>query len=185
MTMWHVLYCIEDINKEKIRENRLIYLSETDSMTGVCNRGSGERKISRLLEAGVGGMLLLIDCDKFKSINDTYGHIVGDAVIIAIAETLQKVCGPKDIVMRLGGDEFAMFIPELVGKEEAEVFFEQLFTEISQIYIAEMGDRKIYVSLGAAICEENQGATFDELYRRMDSAMYESKKREGYCARIY
>lgn len=183
--LWHVLYCIEDIDKEKTREDRLIYLSEIDSMTGVCNRGSGERKISRLLEAGVGGMLLLIDCDKFKSINDTYGHIVGDAVIIAIAETLQKVCGPRDIVMRLGGDEFAMLIPKLVGKEEAEAFFKQLFTEISQIYIAEMGDRKIYVSLGAAICEENQGATFDELYRKMDSAMYESKKVEGYCARIY
>lgn len=183
--LWHVLYCIEDINKEKTREDRLVYLSEIDSMTGVCNRGSGERKISRLLEAGVGGMLLLIDCDKFKSINDTYGHIVGDAVIIAIAETLQKVCGPRDIVMRLGGDEFAMFIPKMVGKEEAEAFFKQLFTEISQIYIAEMGDRKIYVSLGAAICEENQGATFDELYRKMDSAMYESKKVEGYCARIY
>lgn len=183
--LWHVLYCIEDIDKEKTREDRLIYLSEIDSMTGVCNRGSGERKISRLLEAGVGGMLLLIDCDKFKSINDTYGHIVGDAVIIAIAETLQKVCGPRDIVMRLGGDEFAMFIPKLVDKEEAEAFFKQLFTEISQIYIAEMGDRKIYVSLGAAICEENQGATFDELYRKMDSAMYESKKEEGYCARIY
>lgn len=183
--LWHVLYCIEDIDKEKTREDRLIYLSEIDSMTGVCNRGSGERKISRLLEAGIGGMLLLIDCDKFKSINDTYGHIVGDAVIIAIAETLQKVCGPRDIVMRLGGDEFAMFIPKLVGKEEAEAFFKQLFTEISQIYIAEMGDRKIYVSLGAAICEENQGATFDELYRKMDSAMYESKKVEGYCARIY
>ena len=183
--LWHVLYCIEDIDKEKTREDRLIYLSEIDSMTGVCNRGSGERKISRLLEAGVGGMLLLIDCDKFKSINDTYGHIVGDAVIIAIAETLQKVCGPRDIVMRLGGDEFAMFIPKLVGKEEAEAFFKQLFTEISQIYIAEMGDRKIYVSLGAAICEENQGATFEELYRKMDSAMYESKKVEGYCARIY
>lgn len=183
--LWHVLYCIEDIDKEKTREDRLLYLSEIDSMTGVCNRGSGERKISRLLEAGVGGMLLLIDCDKFKSINDTYGHIVGDAVIIAIAETLQKVCGPRDIVMRLGGDEFAMFIPKLVDKEKAEAFFKQLFTEISQIYIAEMGDRKIYVSLGAAICEENQGATFDELYRKMDSAMYESKKVEGYCARIY
>lgn len=183
--LWHVLYCIEDIDKEKTREDRLIYLSEIDSMTGVCNRGSGERKISRLLEAGVGGMLLLIDCDKFKSINDTYGHIVGDAVIIAIAETLQKLCGPRDIVMRLGGDEFAMFIPKLVDKEEAEAFFKQLFTEISQIYITEMGDRKIYVSLGAAICEENQGATFDELYRKMDSAMYESKKEEGYCARIY
>lgn len=183
--LWHVLYCIEDIDKEKTRENRLIYLSEIDSMTGVCNRGSGEHKITKLLEAGVGGMLLLIDCDKFKSINDTYGHIVGDTVIIAIAETLQKLCGPNDIVMRLGGDEFAMFIPKLISKEEASTFFEQLFTEISQIHIEEMGERKIYVSLGAAICEENQGATFDELYRRMDSAMYESKKREGYCARIY
>lgn len=183
--LWHVLYCIEDIDEEKRKENRLIYLSEIDSMTGICNRGSGEHKVTELLNKGVGGLLLLIDCDKFKSINDTYGHIVGDAVIIAVAETLQKLCRKNDIAMRLGGDEFAMFVTGLTDREAATRFFERLFEEISKIHIIEMGERKIYVSLGVAICKNNEEITFDALYRKMDSAMYESKRVEGYSAKIY
>lgn len=183
--LWHVLYCIEIIDEEKRRENRLIYLSETDLMTGISNRGSGERKISELLSNRVGGMLVLIDCDKFKSINDTYGHHVGDSVIVAIAEALQKLCKEDDIVMRLGGDEFAMFIPEIVDKSHANDFFKRIFNNIDEIEISEMGDRKIYVSLGAAICLSGEETSFDQLYRKMDIAMYESKKQDGYCATIY
>ena len=60
-------------------------------------------------------MFCLIDCDKFKSINDTYGHSVGDKVIIAVAEKLRKTCRDSDVVLRLGGDEFAIFMPKNVG----------------------------------------------------------------------
>ncbi len=183
--LWHVLYCVEVIDEEKRRENRLIYLSETDLMTGISNRGSGEKKISELLRKRVGGMLVLIDCDKFKSINDTFGHNVGDSVIIAIADALQRLCGENDIVMRLGGDEFAMFIPEIVDEASANDFFERIFDSIDEIEISEMGDRKIYVSLGASICLTGKETTFDQLYREMDIAMYESKKQDGYCATLY
>ena len=65
----HVLFCIECIEKEKKRENRLISLAQTDLMTGLCNRGSGEKRITELLKEKTGGLLCLIDCDKFKSIN--------------------------------------------------------------------------------------------------------------------
>ena len=65
----HVLFCIECIEEEKKRENRLIYLAQTDLMTGLCNRGSGEKRITELLKEKTGGLLCLIDCDKFKSIN--------------------------------------------------------------------------------------------------------------------
>lgn len=183
--LWHVLYCVEVIDEEKRRENRLIYLSETDLMTGISNRGSGEKKISELLRKRVGGMLVLIDCDKFKSINDTFGHNVGDVVIIAIADALQRLCGENDVVMRLGGDEFAMFIPEIVDEASANDFFERIFDSIDEIEISEMGDRKIYVSLGASICLAGKETTFDQLYREMDIAMYESKKQDGYCATLY
>ena len=67
--------------------------------------------------------MCLIDCDKFKSINDTFGHAVGDAVIVAIAATLQNSCRSDDIVMRLGGDEFAIFVPTVTEKASAESFF--------------------------------------------------------------
>lgn len=68
------------------------------------------------------GLLCLIDCDKFKSINDTYGHAVGDKVIIAIAETLQKLCHDKNVAFRLGGDEFAIFMRALWSKRQRRNF---------------------------------------------------------------
>lgn len=121
--LWHVLYCVENIDEEKRRENRLMYLAQTDLMTGIRNRGSGENKITEYLVRKQCGLLCLLDCDKFKSINDTYGHVVGDKVIIAIADTLRKSCRDDDVVLRLGGDEFAVFIPGMLDKERAEAFF--------------------------------------------------------------
>lgn len=72
-------------------------------MTGIRNRGSGENKITEYLVRKQCGLLCLLDCDKFKSINDTYGHAVGDKVIIAIADTLRKSCRDDDVVLRLAG----------------------------------------------------------------------------------
>ena len=95
--LWHVLYCVENIDEEKRRENRLMYLAQTDLMTGIRNRGSGENKITEYLVRKQCGLLCLLDCDKFKSINDTYGHVVGDKVIIAIADTLRKSCRDDDV----------------------------------------------------------------------------------------
>lgn len=61
-------------------------------MTGIRNRGSGEEAITDLIKEGTKGLMCLLDCDKFKNVNDTYGHVVGDAVIIAVARSLQSVC---------------------------------------------------------------------------------------------
>lgn len=71
----HVLYCVECIDDQKKREDKLLYLAQTDIMTGISNRRSGEKMIERVLNNKVSGMLCLVDCDKFKSINDTYGHM--------------------------------------------------------------------------------------------------------------
>ena len=182
----HVLYCIEGIDEEKQRESKLRYLSETDRMTGLYNRGSGERKVIKLLGKNQAGLLCLIDCDNFKKINDTYGHAVGDQVIIAVADVLKKSCRDHDIVLRLGGDEFAMYIPGLTTKEQAHMFAERIFQELQKIVISEMEEEeKIYVSFGAAFSLEEEPLTFDQLYRNADSAMYHSKKKYGYYATLY
>ncbi len=181
----HALYCIESIEEEKKRENRLLYMAQTDLMTGICNRGSGERRIAALLKEGTAGLLCLIDCDKFKSINDTYGHIVGDKVIIAIAETIQKSCRDKDVIFRLGGDEFAIFMPGMVEQKTAEKFFERLFGNIKQIDIAEMQGKSITISMGACFYDGDEKVSFDHLYRNADSVMYQSKEKQGCSAMIY
>ena len=181
----HVLFCIGCIEEEKKRENKLLYLAETDLMTGLCNRGNGEKKITAFLKERTAGLLCLLDCDKFKSINDTYGHSVGDKVIIAIAEKLQKSCRDKDVIFRLGGDEFAMFMTGMVEQKAAERFFERLFQNIRQIDLAEMQGKKIEMSLGACFYDGDENVSFDELYRNADSAMYQSKKKQGYSYTIY
>lgn len=183
--LWHVLYCVENIDEEKRRENRLMYLAQTDLMTGIRNRGSGENKITEYLIRKQCGLLCLLDCDKFKSINDTYGHAVGDKVIIAIADTLRKSCRDDDVVLRLGGDEFAVFIPGMLDKERAEAFFDRLFSNIEHIDIAEMNGKHILLSLGACFYDGMDCITFDQLYRRADTAMYDSKKKQGYSATIF
>ena len=181
----HVLFCIECIEEEKKRENWLIYLAKTDLMTGLCNRGSGEKRITELLKEKTKGLLCLIDCDKFKSINDTYGHSVGDKAIIAVAKTLQKTCRDSDVVMRLGGDEFAIFMPKMLEQTVAEKFFERLFENIRQIDIIEMRGKSIEISLGACFYDGYEDVSFDQLYRKADRAMYQSKKQKGCSAVIY
>lgn len=184
-SLLHVLYCVECIDDQKKREDKLLYLAQTDTMTGISNRRSGEKMIERVLNNKVSGMMCLVDCDKFKSINDTYGHMAGDEVIVAIAHTLQKSCRDKDVVMRLGGDEFALFIPGVTDRKCANAFFKRLFENLKQIQIESIKDHPIIMSLGACIYDGKEELTFDELYCRADMAMYQSKKVEGYSATIY
>ena len=184
-SLLHVLYCVECIDDQKKREDKLLYLAQTDTMTGISNRRSGEKMIERVLNNKVSGMMCLVDCDKFKSINDTYGHMAGDEVIVAIAHTLQKSCRDKDVVMRLGGDGFALFIPGVTDRKCANAFFKRLFENLKQIQIESIKDHPIIMSLGACIYDGKEELTFDELYCRADMAMYQSKKVEGYSATIY
>ena len=137
--------------KQQFLEDKLLYLAQTDTMTGISNRRSGEKMIERVLNNKVSGMMCLVDCDKFKSINDTYGHMAGDEVIVAIAHTLQKSCRDKDVVMRLGGDEFALFIPGVTDRKCANAFFKRLFENLKQIQIESIKDHPIIMSLGACI----------------------------------
>ena len=86
--------------------------------------------------------------------------------------------------MRLGGDEFAMFIPGITETKDAESFTMRVFAKLKDIRIPEMGDEKIYVSMGEAFYNGEKDIDFDELYRNADSAMYKSKNNTGYCATL-
>lgn len=177
-----IVFAIEVIDEEKRREKRLLYLSEIDALTGLRNRGSGEREISDLLANGEEGMFCLFDADKFKSINDNYGHDVGDNVLKAIADCMKRSMRSGDVTMRLGGDEFAVYVIGIVDESSGRVVINRLFDEINRIDIPELGDRKITISLGAALFSERQPCTFAELYKRADIGVYASKKSAGNVA---
>lgn len=184
-TLKRVLWMVEVIDKEKRLRDQLQYLSETDALTGINNRGSGEGKIRQLIASGHGGMFILLDADHFKSINDTYGHGVGDKVLIAIARCLKSCFRENDVVMRLGGDEFAAYAPIVYTKDAGGIIIERFFDHINRIHIPEMEDRKIHVSVGVSFYSKTDTFPFEELYRRADVSTYRSKKTEGNKATFY
>ncbi|MGN1373290.1 MAG: GGDEF domain-containing protein [Candidatus Coproplasma sp.] len=183
--IWHVLFCVEVIDESKRRENYLQHLAETDIMTGLLNRGTGEKKVKDLLNRNVYGLFCLFDCDNFKAINDEFGHNVGDIVITNLAKCLKRSCKEKDIVFRLGGDEFAVYMPGLLSESVALNFFNRFFDNLSKVKIPQLGDKKISVSIGAEFFYKGKKITFDSLYRNADIAMYESKKVTGCKGTIY
>lgn len=172
----YVLYAVECIDEEKKKENHLLYLSQTDLMTGIYNRGYGEKMISELLETQKEGLFCLFDVDKFKQVNDKYGHIVGDKVLIGIAKALQKIKRKNDVVMRLGGDEFAAYFADIDSEKSASEIINRFFEEISEIHIEPMTEG-ISISLGAILYKG--GLTFDSIYKLADRGVYDSKINKG------
>ncbi len=180
-----VIWAVEQIDKEKRSRDKLRYLAEIDQMTRLYNRGSGEDKVRKLIKSGEGGMFVLFDVDRFKSINDTYGHSVGDQVLISIGKCMRKAFREKDIVLRLGGDEFAAFTPAVCSSEAGRPVIERLISAVSRINIPELQGRRINISIGAAFYMPQDTFTFDELYRRADSCTYQSKRKDGSCVTFY
>ena len=173
------MWMVEVIDEEKRQRDNLQMLSETDRMTGILNRGGGEAKIREMLDSGRSGMFCLMDADKFKSINDNYGHGVGDKVLIEIANCLKKSFRDNDIVLRLGGDEFAAYAPTVLNEKVGQQIIDRFFYNIDLINIPELKDRKICISMGVAFYKPEDDFSFDELYKRADHGTYISKKHEG------
>ncbi|MCF0127476.1 MAG: diguanylate cyclase [Pseudobutyrivibrio sp.] len=163
----------------KLRMMALKSESDTDALTGIYNRRGGENQIQLAMDAGKKGMFCLLDIDKFKSINDTFGHDAGDIVLKRVATCMKDTFREKDIVMRLGGDEFVVFVPDVIDRDAAERVIERFFGAIDAISIEEIEDRKIMVSLGATFFLNESGETYHQVYTRADSGTYESKKVEG------
>lgn len=180
-----LLHSLTDITDKKKMENQLRYLSQTGALTGIHNRGSGEHRVQSLLEQGQRGMFCLLDIDKFKHINDTYGHGVGDKVLIALAQCLTHSFRSQDIVMRLGGDEFSIYAVGISDEEIGRRSIQRFFNTVNTIDIPELGDYKVSVSLGAVLCSGAQKVDFDQLYQMADATMYNCKKVQGNKADFY
>lgn len=150
-----------------------------DSLTGLLNRGALEDRAKTLAQqpGGLAGCsMILIDVDWFKHINDTYGHLAGDAILRATAEMIRARSKGSDICGRLGGDEFALLLPRtpLVG---AKALAEQIRTTVLEGTLRRL-DRtgeapQITLSLGVA--EGSLADSFDTLLRRADAALYLAK----------
>ena len=159
--------------------------SKTDGMTGLLNRATAEKSMSSCVERSQDhpGILLLLDIDGLKGINDTLGHPEGDEAIKRVADTLKRHFRASDIVGRFGGDEFAVYLEDAAENAKAiENSVRALLQKIAAIDVGTDGTvMRVQCSIGCAVQEK--GESFDALYRRADTALYNAKRcgKNGYA----
>jgi two-component system cell cycle response regulator len=154
-------------------------LATTDGLTGLINRRAFvqelKREIDRASRTGSPTSLLLLDLDHFKTINDTHGHGAGDAVLVAVAKTLQKESRAYDLVGRWGGEEFIVALPS-TGEDRALIVAERLREAIAKLKVTSHDGTAVTLSasIGAAQLAPN-AESLDQLVDRADRAMYRAK----------
>jgi diguanylate cyclase (GGDEF)-like protein len=156
------------------------YYSEKDNLTGAYNRRYTRMafpKIFKKIEKKKGYLgVIVIDVDKFKTINDVYGHAMGDKALVSIALTLKKTIRPSDIIARWGGDEFILLISG-IDKSNLHPFLNRLSHEIENLnYLKEIKGH-ISASMGVAIYPSD-AETLDNLIAIADRNMYDNKKQK-------
>ena len=172
------LYAVRRYADASAARDKLHDLSYHDSLTGLPNRrflGEGfdeMLKAMRRVNGRVG--VFFIDLDGFKKINDTYGHEVGDELMVAVADRLKGAIGEADEIVRYGGDEFVALCPEVTNAVSAERIAQRLLKAVEQPF--ERGDDRLRISgsVGIALTEE-RCARPDEVLRDADAAMYQAK----------
>lgn len=143
-----------------------------DPLTNIWNRQYAETNINEYLANGDKyGLLLMFDIDNFKYINDTFGHIVGDKLLIKIAQMLEKSTRKDDIICRLGGDEFIVFIKDVSSTKIIESKTEDIFEKVSLGLRSVLGDEMATISLGVAVAPKD-GDNFTSLYNNADKSLY-------------
>lgn len=171
----------EDIDKTREYLNakeQMLRLAEIDGLTQIYNRTAGEKKMEAKLEKCKPGVFVLLDCDDFKQVNDTFGHVTGDKLLVEIGK-LMKEFNPDGINMRLGGDEFAMYLPGVYSKEQLQQNADEFFARVDAMEIQELADFPHTVSAGAVVIDGTEPVTFGKLYHEADLLLYQSKRHKG------
>lgn len=169
---------VSDITESHQAQLTILNHANNDSMTGLLRRGAGELRIREHLSAHQkpGGILLALDLDDLKGLNDTLGHTSGDEAIIGIATTLKEHFRTNDILIRAGGDEFLVFLPGAAKAiHSIELSVASLLRKLSAVAVGENGERTIHCSIGCAV-ELPDTDTFESLYQRADIALYHVKR---------
>jgi diguanylate cyclase (GGDEF)-like protein/PAS domain S-box-containing protein len=183
----HVVEYARDITDRKKEEEEkkslirnLSRLSMTDGLTGLLNRRALndmlKHEIDRSTRYNADLSLLLCDVDKFKGINDTFGHTAGDRVLQAVSEALKGALRKADILGRYGGDEFMIILPE-TGLSGARSLAEKIRIAVNELDFELPGNdrRRLSISIGVASCC-TPGDDIDTLLALADSALYSSKE---------
>jgi diguanylate cyclase (GGDEF)-like protein len=175
-----LLQTYTDITERRRTEERIRHAANHDPLTGLMNRRmfmdclNAEVALAR--RTGMGCAVLYIDLDGFKPVNDQFGHAVGDAALVQVAQTIQRIARESDFVARLGGDEFAILQRGVQHSGVARGLAERLLAGICQKLDIEALDVWLGASIGVALCPDDADQP-DVLLRHADKAMYQAKAR--------
>ncbi len=168
---------IKVVDHLKRAEDELRTRADIDPVSSLFTRRAVQEQISQRLETptpGVTQAFFLMDIDNFKHVNDTYGHAVGDEVILAIGQTLRHLFRSCDLVGRLGGDEYVVFMASPLGESLVRMKAERVLSAISGIVTPAHPELRLSLSIGISLCPQH-GTAFDALYQNADKALYTIK----------
>ncbi len=181
---------LEEVHDSLDRKNRELWeMAHHDPLTGSLNRRAFDDDCKRIFAITEGQRvdvsLVLIDCDHFKAINDTYGHDIGDRVLRTIASTVQQTLRKGDRLYRLGGDEFAVLFLDK-GQDHPETAAWRLLESVDRYDYAKLGIREpVRISIGVAHAMGTDVGALKALYRHADVAMYHAKRPGGRNIIVY
>lgn len=171
----------DDLSKAQVKTEEAQQIALKDALTGLPNRVSFEQGLdhglSQAKRHGWGLAVLFIDIDKFKSINDYYGHDLGDQVLLMVADRLQSFVRGEDLVSRWGGDEFVCLLFEVNQEADVTRLAEKMVNRIAETCEFNGVSLSIRASIGIAIYPAD-GETADILFKNADIAMYQAKGSE-------
>lgn len=162
--------------KELLRD-QMQFDATHDRLTSLPNRSLFEQLVNRSFDAGTTGAVLLIDLDRFKQINDTFGHEAGDTLLVEAASRISQACVVNDAVARFGSDEFAAFVPH-ISEAEATIVAAAISERLERSFDIESAAVAVGASIGIAMVPQH-GHDAATLIRRADIAMHDAKSRRA------
>ncbi|MEK7716222.1 MAG: sensor domain-containing diguanylate cyclase, partial [Pseudomonadota bacterium] len=175
----HYVAVFNDISPHKVHEEWLKHLATHDPLTGLPNRTEFERccreAMARARRQGHRLAVLYIDLDKFKPVNDTYGHVAGDELLRVLSVRMQQMMRETDIVARIGGDEFSVLLADLDDVSRSYIVACKLLDMLSQPVVSRRGTHTVGASIGISTYPDD-GNDPQTLLRLADAAMYRVKQ---------
>ena len=178
-----ILVHIEDITSRIQNERELEFLADHDQLTGLLLRRGFRERIDEMQKTSGPGALAIIDMDKFKNINDSFGHETGNGILQETANRLREHVRPGDAVARLGGDEFAVALRGPLSAGEAQKIMQRLLDEMCSV--AQIDSERIYPAFSAGVALWEEDSNIDLCFINADAAMYEAKETGGRRLALY
>jgi len=180
----YLIHIFSDITERKAVHNKIIHLAHHDALTGLPNRNALMNRLSYCVDHTDSFAVLFIDLDKFKPVNDNYGHQVGDRLLSEVAQRIRSVVRANDIVGRLGGDEFLMVVESAQDVSQINVIAAKIIQQVIQPFQIQGHSLTVGVSIGIAHYPKD-GDNADRIIQAADAAMYKAKQGGGnrfaYC----